>query len=60
VLVELGFAVGKPIEPIYPYKTSVNVQRPLLIFMMVLAAVILAAGGLNSLDSESRRSDARN
>jgi succinate dehydrogenase / fumarate reductase cytochrome b subunit len=45
VLVELGFAVGKPIEPVYPYKTSLNVQRPLLILMMVLAAVFLAAGG---------------
>ncbi|MGD0309566.1 MAG: hypothetical protein ABSC02_09770 [Acidobacteriota bacterium] len=45
VLIELGFAVGKPIEPVYPYKTSLNVQRPLLILMMVLAAVFLAAGG---------------
>ena len=45
VLVELGFAVGKPIEPVYPYKTSLNVQRPLLIAMMILAAVFLAAGG---------------
>ena len=45
VLVELGFAVGKPIEPIYPYQTSLNVQRPLLISMMVLAAIFLAAGG---------------
>jgi succinate dehydrogenase / fumarate reductase, cytochrome b subunit len=45
VLVELGFAVGKPIEPVYPYKTSLNVQRPLLIAMMVLTAVLLAAGG---------------
>jgi succinate dehydrogenase / fumarate reductase cytochrome b subunit len=44
-LVELGFAVGRPIEPIYPYKTSLGVQRPLLILMMVLAAVFLAAGG---------------
>src|SRR5512135_2430249 len=39
VLVELGFAVGKPIEPVYPYKTSLNVQRPLLIAMMILAAI---------------------
>ena len=31
VLVELGFAVGKPMEPVYPYKTSLNVQRPLLV-----------------------------
>ena len=45
VLIELGFAVGKPIEPVYPYKTSLNVQRPLFILMMVLAAVFLAAGG---------------
>jgi succinate dehydrogenase / fumarate reductase cytochrome b subunit len=45
VLVELGFAVGKPIEPVYPYKTSLNVQRPLLIAMMILAAVFLVAGG---------------
>ena len=45
VLVELGFAVGRPIEPIYPYKTSLSVQRPLLISMMVLAVIFLAAGG---------------
>jgi len=45
VLVELGFAVGRPIEPVYPYKTSLNVQRPLLIVMMLLAAVFLAVGG---------------
>jgi succinate dehydrogenase / fumarate reductase cytochrome b subunit len=45
VLIELGFAVGKPIEPVYPYKTSLNVQRPLFILMMVLAALFLAAGG---------------
>ncbi len=49
VLVELGFAVGKPIEPVYPYKTSLNVQRPLLIVMMVLAAVLIAAGGYDAL-----------
>jgi succinate dehydrogenase / fumarate reductase cytochrome b subunit len=45
VLIELGFAVGKPIEPVYPYKTSLSVQRPLFILMMVLAAVFLAVGG---------------
>jgi succinate dehydrogenase / fumarate reductase cytochrome b subunit len=49
VLVELGFAVGKPIEPIYPYKTSVNVQRPLLIAVMLLALIFLLAGGYNFL-----------
>jgi succinate dehydrogenase / fumarate reductase cytochrome b subunit len=49
VLVELGIAVGKPIEPVYPYKTSINVQRPLLIGMMVLAFFLLAAGGYSFL-----------
>jgi succinate dehydrogenase / fumarate reductase cytochrome b subunit len=49
VLVELGFAVGAPIEPVYPYKTSLNVQRPLLIVMMILAAIFLAAGGYEAM-----------
>ncbi len=49
VLVELGFAVGKPIEPVYPYKTSVDVQRPLLVVMMILTVVFLAAGGYSFL-----------
>lgn len=44
VLVELGWAVGRPIEPIYPYKTSVNVQRPLAIGALLLAAALIAAG----------------
>lgn len=45
VFVELGFAVGKPIEPVYPYKTSLGVQRPLFIAMMILAAIFFVAGG---------------
>jgi succinate dehydrogenase / fumarate reductase cytochrome b subunit len=49
VLVELGFAVGKPMEPVYPYKTSLNVQRPLLILMMLLTLVLLAIGGYAAL-----------
>jgi len=49
VLVELGLAVGKPIEPVYPYRTSLNVQRPLLISMMVLAVAFLVAGGYDFL-----------
>ena len=28
VAVELGWIIGKPIEPIYPYRTSVHEQRP--------------------------------
>jgi succinate dehydrogenase / fumarate reductase cytochrome b subunit len=49
VLVELGLAVGKPLEPVYPYKTSLGVQRPLLILMMALAALVLLAGGADLL-----------
>jgi succinate dehydrogenase / fumarate reductase cytochrome b subunit len=47
VLVELGFAIGKPIEPIYPYRTSVNEQRALAIGVMVLAGLLAVAGGLD-------------
>jgi len=49
ILVELGFAVGKPIDPVYPYQSSLNVQRPLLIAMMILALIFLAAGGYTAL-----------
>ncbi len=45
ILVEMGVAAGKPIEPVYPYRTSLNVQRPLLIVVMILTAVVVAAGG---------------
>ncbi|HPC82261.1 MAG TPA: hypothetical protein P5234_02605 [Thermoanaerobaculaceae bacterium] len=44
-LLELGFAVGEPIEPVFPYRTSVNVQRPLAVIVLVLAALLVAAGG---------------
>ena len=46
-LVELGFAIGNPIEPVYPYRTSVHEQRPLAIVMMLLAGILLAGGGYN-------------
>ncbi len=47
IAVELGFAVGKPIEPVYPYKTSVGFQRPLAVGAMVLAAAFLVLGGFS-------------
>jgi succinate dehydrogenase / fumarate reductase, cytochrome b subunit len=46
-LVELGFAIGNPIEPVYPYRTSVHEQRPLALGVMVLAGLIVLAGGLD-------------
>lgn len=48
-LVEMGLSVGRPIEPVYPYKTSLGVQRPLLIVMMVFGALFLVAGGVEFL-----------
>ena len=51
LLVELGFAVGRPIEPIYPYRTSVGKQRPLAIIAMILAAALLVMGGLGFLEA---------
>jgi len=47
VALELGWAVGPAEEPFYPYRTSVDVQRPLMIFVMIVAAVIIVFGGLD-------------
>lgn len=44
-LVELGFAVGRAEEPVYPYRSSLNVQRPLTVIVMILALILIAAGG---------------
>lgn len=49
VLVELGVAIGRPIEPVYPYRTAVHEQRPLAIGVMVVAAVLAAVGGFGFL-----------
>ncbi|MBP1619310.1 MAG: putative rane protein [Acidobacteria bacterium] len=46
-LIELGFGVGGPIEPIYPYRTSLDVQRPLAVVALLLAAVLAVMGTLN-------------
>jgi succinate dehydrogenase / fumarate reductase cytochrome b subunit len=47
VLVELGVGIGRPIEPIYPYRTSVDVQRPLAVGAVILAGVVAVVGGLD-------------
>ncbi len=44
---EMGIAVGKPIEPIYPYRTCLHEQRPIVIVMLILAAGIALLGGLD-------------
>ncbi len=45
ILVEFGIFLGKPRQPIYPYKQSTLRQRPVLVVMMVLAAVLMIVGG---------------
>ncbi len=47
LLIELGFGVGKPIEPVYPYRTSVDVQRPLAVGVMLVAAILVVIGGFD-------------
>ncbi len=49
VIVELGWGVGKPIEPVYPYRTSVDAQRALAIVALLVAAVIAALGAADLL-----------
>jgi succinate dehydrogenase / fumarate reductase cytochrome b subunit len=46
-LAEIGFGVGKPIEPIYPYRTALDVQRPIVVVAMILVAMLIVVGGLD-------------
>lgn len=48
ILIELGLAVGKAEEPIYPYKSSLNNQRPLMVIAMVIVVILIIAGGYNT------------
>jgi len=44
-LVELGYMIGKPGLPAYPYNYSTLRQRPLFVVAMVIAAVLMIIGG---------------
>lgn len=46
-LMELGFLLGKPARPLLPYRSVVIKQRPWMIAVMVLAAILIIAGGLD-------------
>lgn len=48
ILIELGLAVGKAKEPIFPYKSSLNNQKPLMLVVMVICAIFILAGGYNT------------
>jgi succinate dehydrogenase / fumarate reductase, cytochrome b subunit len=45
VIVELGFSIGKPGIPAYPYSYSTLRQRPLFVAAMIIAAALMIAGG---------------
>jgi succinate dehydrogenase / fumarate reductase cytochrome b subunit len=47
ILAEVGIGVGKPIEPVYPYRTVVDVQRPVVLVAAALVAVLVVLGGLD-------------
>ncbi len=46
ILIEFGFAVGKAEEPVYPYESSVDVQRPLSIGMLALTVIVVIIGAV--------------
>jgi len=45
ILVELGYLIGRPGLPSYPYHYSTLRQRPLFVVVMVIAAVLMIIGG---------------
>jgi succinate dehydrogenase / fumarate reductase cytochrome b subunit len=45
LLTELGFFLGKPQEPVYPYSTSVMRHRPLTYVVMIIAGIVIILGG---------------
>ncbi len=49
VATELGFFLGTPRQPLFPYSNCVKKQRPLLVAVMVVAAFIVIIGGVDFL-----------
>jgi succinate dehydrogenase / fumarate reductase cytochrome b subunit len=46
-LAEVGIGTGPPIEPVYPYRTSLDSQRPWVVAGLLLIAAVLAIGTLD-------------
>jgi succinate dehydrogenase / fumarate reductase cytochrome b subunit len=44
IAIEMFGAVGKPIEPIYPYETSLHTTRPLMTILYILMIIVMVAG----------------
>lgn len=49
LLVELGLVIGRPDQPVFPYKGSVHKQRPLMIALMILSGLLIVLGGFELL-----------
>jgi succinate dehydrogenase / fumarate reductase, cytochrome b subunit len=49
IIVELGFMIGKPGLPDYPYSHSALRQKPLFIAVMLIAAALMIIGGVDLL-----------
>lgn len=47
IFAELGVGVGRPIEPVYPYRTALHAQRPWLALAMVVVVLLLVVGALD-------------
>ena len=44
ILCELGWALGKPGRPVFPYETSLQRQRPLFVGLMVVCGIVIVGG----------------
>lgn len=47
IFAELGIGIGRPIEPIYPYQTAVDVQRPWVLVSLAAILVLVVLGTLD-------------
>lgn len=47
ILVELGWLIGKPGVPSFPYSYSTLRHKPVFIVFMLFAAVLMIVGGVN-------------
>jgi succinate dehydrogenase / fumarate reductase cytochrome b subunit len=45
LMTELGFFLGRPAQPIYPYASSIKRHRPLTWGLMLLAGLLVVLGG---------------
>jgi succinate dehydrogenase / fumarate reductase cytochrome b subunit len=47
ILVELGWLIGKPGIPSYPYGYSTLRQKPVVVVAMIIAAALMVVGGVD-------------